>query len=85
MGGTFHSAEEQGDKAGAGIGTAGPRAIRSSARSQRRRLKAVAACDGLTVTSSLSGNEPVGEAEIRLFLGTLGGAIEQIVGSGWTE
>jgi hypothetical protein len=51
---------------------------------RRRQHRARAACDGYAVTSSLSHEEPVSDAEIRLILGALGDTIARILGSDGT-
>ncbi len=52
---------------------------------QQRQHRASAVCDGHAVTSSLSHDEPVSDAEIRLILGALGDTIARILGSDSTS
>lgn len=82
MGGRSHYVAGLQDSGGVRTDAA---AAASAADRTRRSRAATAVCDGLTVTSSLSHDEPVTEDEIRLFLGAFDSIIGQIFGSGSTE
>lgn len=82
MDGSSHPLEGLQGSAGAGIDGAGPRAMRLSAGPRRRRTVAVSACEKRIVTSCLSDHEPVGDAEVQLFLGALGSIIDEMLTGG---
>ena len=55
--------------------------VRRAGRANHRRGSVAATCDGYTVSSPLTGGEPVSDVEIRLLLAVLGATIGQILKS----